>query len=291
MARNYSQSMSKDHQTREVSVTAVRKSTAATVTDTIAIEEPLEIRLGYGSLDDRKENPLAITMRTPGHDRELAAGFLFSEGLVKHPDEIAWITHCSTSYSPDGSQNVLRVELDEEVEFDLEQLQRHFYTSSSCGVCGKASLEALEQESHFKMMNEFNLSATALKKLPEQLVKFQAGFESTGGIHAAASFDHKGSINVVYEDVGRHNALDKLIGHHALNNQLPMTKHGILVSGRTSFELLQKCMMAGCSCIVAIGAPSTLAIDAAKKFNITLIGFIKSDSYNIYNGADAIYDQ
>lgn len=282
--------MSKDHQTSQVSVTAVRNSTAETVNDSIAIEEPLEIRLGYGSLEDRKENPLAITMRTPGHDRELAAGFLFSEGLVKHPDEIAWITHCSTSYSSDGSQNVLRVELDEEVTFDLEQVQRHFYTSSSCGVCGKASLEALEQESHFEMNKSFSLSASLLQQLPEQLIKSQAGFESTGGIHAAASFDDKGVITAIYEDVGRHNALDKLIGHHALNNQLPMTGHGILVSGRTSFELLQKCMMAGCSCIVAIGAPSTLAIDAARKFNITLVGFLKSDSYNIYHGANAIYN-
>lgn len=283
--------MSKDHQTRQVSVTAVRNSTAETVNDSIAIEEPLEIRLGYGSLEDRKESPLAITMRTPGHDRELAAGFLFSEGLVKHPDEIAWITHCSTAYSPDGAQNVLRVELDEEVEFDLDQLQRHFYTSSSCGVCGKASLEALEHVSHFEMASSFTLSASALQLLPEELVKFQAGFESTGGIHAAASFDNKGVLRAVYEDVGRHNALDKLIGYHALNNQLPMTAQGILVSGRTSFELLQKCMMAGCSFIVAIGAPSTLAIDTAKKFNITLVGFLKKDSYNIYHGADAIYEQ
>ncbi len=282
--------MSKDLQTRRISVTTVRSNTSEIVNDSIAIEEPLEIRLGFGSLENRKEHPLAITMRTPGFDRELAAGFLFSEGLVKHPDEIAWITHCSSAYSHDGSQNVLRVELDEETEVDLDQLQRHFYISSSCGVCGKASLEALTQESHFKLDSSFGLSAAALQKLPELLVNFQSGFESTGGIHAAASFDKLGDITAVYEDVGRHNALDKLIGHHALNNQLPMNKSGILVSGRTSFELLQKCMMAGCSCIVAIGAPSTLAIDAARKFNITLVGFLKQSSYNIYHGADAIYD-
>ena len=282
--------MSKDQQTCQVSVTAVRNNSSQSVNDTIAIEEPLEIRLGFGSLDDRKEHPLAITMRTPGFDRELAAGFLFTEGLVKHPDEIAWITHCSTAYSPDGNQNVLRVELDEEVEVDLDQLQRHFYISSSCGVCGKASLEAIEQESHYERDNSFSLSASALKKLPELLVAHQSGFESTGGIHAAASFDDQGNIKAVYEDVGRHNALDKLIGHYALNNQLPMHSQGILVSGRTSFELLQKCMMAGCSCIVAIGAPSTLAIDAARKFNITLVGFLKKGSYNIYHGTDAIDD-
>jgi len=282
--------MSKDQQTSQVSVTAVRNDSSKTVNDTIAIEEPLEIRLGFGSLDDRKENPLAITMRTPGFDRELAAGFLFTEGLVKHPDEIAWITHCSNAYSLDGAQNVLRVELDEEVEVELDQLQRHFYISSSCGVCGKASLQALAQESHYELDSSFSLSASALKKLPELMVTHQSGFESTGGIHAAASFDEQGNITAVYEDVGRHNALDKLIGHHALNNQLPMNRFGILVSGRTSFELLQKCMMAGCSCIIAIGAPSTLAIDAAQKFNITLVGFLKKGSYNIYHGADAIYD-
>lgn len=261
-----------------------------TLQDHIAVEEPMEIRLGSGSLDDRKENALAITMRTPGNDRELGVGFLFTEGLIKHPDEVAWVTHCSSAYSEDGTQNVLRVELDEEVEFDLSSIQRHFYTSSSCGVCGKASLDALELQSHFEPGNDMTLSDSALKTLPAQLLNHQSSFTTTGGIHAAASFDKQGKIVAVFEDVGRHNALDKLIGHHALNNDLPLRKYGILVSGRTSFELLQKTMMAGCSMLVAIGAPSTLAIEAAKSFEITLVGFLKAESFNIYNGAKAIKD-
>ncbi len=280
--------MSKKEQNQTVEVNVIRNGKSRLIDDSIAVEEPLEIRLGYGALDDRKENTLAITMRTPGHDRELATGFLFSEGLVKHPDDIAWVTHCSSAYSADGSQNVLRVELDEEVEFDFEQVQRHFYTSSSCGVCGKASLEALELQSHFEVTTAIKLSSIAPSKLPKQLLALQASFVSTGGIHAAASFDSEGKINAIFEDVGRHNALDKLIGHHAFNNHLPLNNHGILVSGRTSFELLQKTMMSGCSMLISIGAPSTLAIEAAKKFNITLIGFLKEDSYNIYHDSKAI---
>lgn len=282
--------MSKGDQTRQVPVTVVHNGNERTINENIAIEEPLEIRLGFGSLEDRKEFPLAMTMRTPGFDRELAAGLIFSKGLVKHPDEIAWITHCSTAYSPDGSQNVIRVELDEEVELDPDQLQPQFYSSSSCEIFAKASTKALTQASHFELNGSLGLSASALKKLAELLIKHQSFTESTSGMHAAASFDDQGNISRVYEDLSRHHALDKLIGHYALNNQLPITEHGIFISGRANFDLLQKCKMAGCSLLVAIGPPSTLAVNTAKQLNITLVGFLNNNSYNIYHGTSVIID-
>jgi len=255
--------------------------------DYVAIEEPLEIRLGYGPIEKRQEHSLSITMRTPGNDRELGVGFLLTEGLITHPDEVAWVTHCSNTVAPGGTtsnqQNVLRVELDEDVVVDLESLQRHFYTTSSCGVCGKASLEALETQGQFKIeKNAFNVSGQNIRALPEKLAALQQNFSSTGGIHAAASFDQHGEIQQVFEDVGRHNALDKLIGHYTLQSRLPMNNLGIIVSGRVSFELVQKIMMAGCPLIAAIGAPSSLAIDAAENFNIDLIGFLKAERFNQY---------
>lgn len=264
-----------------------RNGAAQKERDVVVVEEPLEIRLGHGPLDERKEQSLSITMRTPGADRELGVGFLLTEGIIKNPDDVAWVTHCSSTVAPTGStensQNVLRVELDEEVEVDLESLQRHFYTTSSCGVCGKASLDALTTISQYKVgSGSFAIDTALIQSLPGELAKQQKNFSATGGIHAAASFDRNGIIQQIYEDVGRHNALDKLIGHYTLQSRLPMHNLGILLSGRISFELVQKVMMAGCPVVAAIGAPSSLAIDTADAFGIKMFGFLKKDQINQY---------
>ncbi len=269
------------------SILVKRNGMELTEHDTVVVEEPLEIRLGYGSLDNRKEQSLSITMRTPGADRELGVGFLLTEGIIKNPDDVAWVTHCSNTVAPMGStvnsQNVLRVELDEDVKVDLDSLQRHFYTTSSCGVCGKASLEALETIGQFVISQEpFHMPESAVSALPGKLAKLQKNFSATGGIHAAATFNQHADIEQIFEDVGRHNALDKLIGHYTLQSRLPMENLGIILSGRISFELVQKVMMAGCPLLAAIGAPSSLAIDAANEFGIKMLGFLKKDNFNQY---------
>lgn len=253
--------------------------------DRVVVEEPMEIRLGYGPLDDRKETPLAVTMRTPGNDRELGVGFLLTEGVVAQADDIAWVTHCSNALGPDGEQNVLRVELDEEIDVDLDRLSRHFYTASSCGVCGKSSIDAIKQAIPRIAATGIELPAERYLLLPEKLRAAQKNFASTGGIHAAASFDTNGDIVTCFEDVGRHNALDKLIGHHALQGDLPLQNNGMIVSGRLSFELVQKAAAAGCGLLVAIGAPSSLAIATADELGVRLIGFLSEEGFNRYGKA------
>lgn len=258
--------------------------------DVVATEEPLEIRL---ELDDGKggrvERSISITMRTPGNDEELAVGFLFSEGIVKESADIKLARPCGPPAS-NGLINVVRVELAAGVGVDLKRLERHFYTSSSCGVCGKASLDAVAVQGRFDIAaNRFAIAGNLLGALPEALRSEQAVFEETGGLHASGLFDSAGKLLDLREDVGRHNALDKLIGSHLQSGDLPLTNHGIVLSGRASFELMQKAMMAGCPLVAAVGAPSSLAVELGQEFGITLVGFLKRDRFNIYSRPERVH--
>ena len=266
-------------------IVLVKRSSGISENDHVAVEDPLEIRLGHGPMENRQQQPIAITMRTPGHDEELALGFLFSEGIIKNAEQVLAIGPCGNSEL--GS--AVRVELAEDIKPDLERLQRSFYTSSSCGVCGKQSIEALRTQSHYSIETEgFELQPETLIGLPDLLREQQAVFSRTGALHGTAIFDRNGKIIAVREDVGRHNALDKLIGYCLQTGLLPLAEHGILVSGRASFELLQKAMMAASPMFAAVGGPSSLAVETAKEFNITLVGFLRGRLYNIYSSPERV---
>ena len=251
--------------------------------DVVATEEPLEIRLELDGADgSRIERSISITMRTPGNDEELALGFLYSEGIIKDKADVVIARPCGPP-APNGLINVVRVELAAGVGVELDRLERHFYTSSSCGVCGKASLDAVAVQGRFDIAaNRFSISRRLLCRLPELLRSQQAVFTETGGLHASGLFDQQGALVAVREDVGRHNALDKLIGSRLQMAELPVAANAIALSGRASFELMQKAMMAGCPIVAAVGAPSSLAVDLAQEFGITLVGFLRQDSFNIY---------
>ena len=275
-----------------VAPTAVRRVNG-TVTenspDVLAVEEPLEIRIG---LPDNKHRAVSITMRTPGDDAELAAGFLFTEGILKDPKQIRQIRHCGTrggnpSRSEGVTSNTIRVDLNDEV--DLKKLERHFYTTSSCGVCGKSSIEALHTGAT-KLANPDSpcITADTIIALPDRLRASQKAFDQTGGLHASALFDADGTLDLVREDVGRHNALDKVIGAKFLNDNVPLSDKILVVSGRARFELVQKALMAGIPLLAAVGAPSSLAVELASEFGMTLVGFVRDGSFNVYTGGDRI---
>lgn len=262
---------------------------ASPVDDVVATEEPLEIRLGYSDSEGhRAERSISITMRTPGNDEELAVGFLYTEGIVKRREDVTGVRPCGPP-APNGLINVVRVELADDVAVELDRLERHFYTSSSCGVCGKASLDAVAVQGRFDLHPVATaIAGSILGDLPGKLVAEQSVFEQTGGLHASGLFDMQGRIVAVREDVGRHNALDKLIGSRFMQNALPLTEFGILVSGRASFELMQKAMVAGCPIVAAVGAPSSLAVELAEEFGMTLVGFLQQDRFNVYSRADRV---
>ncbi|HEY7672177.1 MAG TPA: formate dehydrogenase accessory sulfurtransferase FdhD [Gammaproteobacteria bacterium] len=257
--------------------------------DFVATEEPLEIRLSHVGADKaRTERSLAITMRTPGNDDELAAGFLLSEGIIKRRADLVSVTTVGPP-APSGLFNVVCATLADHVAVELERLERHFYTSSSCGVCGKASLAAVAVHSQYDVRaTAFKIERGVLGALPTKLIAEQSVFERTGGLHASGLFDASGGVLAVREDVGRHNALDKLIGSRLLADGLPLAEFGILVSGRASFELMQKALIAGCPLVAAVGAPSSLAVDLAREFGMTLVGFLKRDRFNVYTRPDRI---
>jgi FdhD protein len=256
--------------------------------DLVAIEEPFEIRLGYSRKDgSRAEEPVSVTMRTPGHDEDLAVGFLFTEGIVRSGNDVQEVV--ARGRASDGMINVVRVELKPGVPVDFKRLERNFYMTSSCGVCGKASIDAVAVQGQYDVAaEEFRMSGEALGRLPAALKTQQAVFEQTGGLHASGRFDAAGTILALREDVGRHNALDKLIGHALLHGEVPLKRNGIIVSGRASFELMQKAKMAGCPLVAAVGAPSSLAVELAREFGITLVGFLKSDRFNVYSRPDRV---
>jgi FdhD protein len=253
--------------------------------DTLATEEPMEIRL----LVAGSRQTVAVTMRTPGADFELAAGFLYGEGIVKSPDDIAKVSYC-VDLDLDAAQqyNIVNVELRGGTEYDLRPLERHFYTSSACGVCGKASLEQLELRGCPVVPQGPEVSAETLYSLPEKLREAQGLFDATGGLHAAALFDEKGNLLALREDVGRHNATDKLVGWALLEGRLPLSGHIVMVSGRSSFEILQKCLAAGVPFVCAISAPSSLAVNVAREFGMTLVGFLREQRFNVYAGQERV---
>ena len=258
-------------------------------TDLVTVEEPLEIRLGYRQLlaatevDSYAEMSIAVTMRTPGDDFDLALGFLLGEGVIAAPKDVASIEFCGPPSPDKGLRNVVKATLADGVRFDAERLSRHVFTSSSCGVCGKASLDAVRMEMPTVERRALNISAAALSELPTSLREKQREFARTGGLHASACFDASGQIHRLREDVGRHNALDKLIGSYlAEGEDAPLTAMGVLLSGRASFELVQKAAMTRAPLIAAIGPPSSLAIELAAETGIGLIGFLKAETFNVY---------
>ena len=256
-------------------------------TDTLAVEEPLEIRFGFTENGVKTHKAVSITMRTPGNDFGLAAGFLFTEGIVESKNQIVNIKYCGKF---PNNRNTVRVDLSGETRVDFKKLERNFYTTSSCGVCGKTSLEALTIAGAEKIVKENfpRVSVEMIHALPEKLREKQAVFEKTGGLHAAALFDFSGNLLDLKEDVGRHNAVDKLIGKQFLENSLPLADKILFLSGRASFELLQKAVMAQIPIVAAVGAPSSLAVEAAKNFNVSLLGFVRDGRFNIYAGNERI---
>ncbi len=253
--------------------------------DSVAVEEPLEIRLGFSTPEGRAVRSISITMRTPGNDRELAAGFLYGESIVRRGSDIASIDTCGPPAPDSGNHNVIRVELDANVTVDLARLERHFYTTSSCGVCGKTSMDALKIVGVAPLADGSpDFSERVLVGMPDKLRAAQATFDETGGLHAAGAFDADGEFVAVMEDVGRHNAVDKVVGQLLLDDRLPASDYGLLVSGRASFELVQKAVVAGMPLIAAVSAPSSLAVDLAREFDMTLIGFLRGKSFNVYAG-------
>jgi len=255
--------------------------------DLVANEEPLEIRLGIGLAGQREQLNLSVTMRTPGHDKELALGFLYTESIISNFKDVTSIEYCET-VKPDEVGNVLRIELTSNIQINEDKLSRHFYTSSSCGVCGKSSIEAISVPVVSVKVDFAPIGAHLVCKLPNLLEEAQKVFEHTGGLHACGLFDKKGNLLKLREDVGRHNAVDKLIGALLIENTLPMIDSILMLSGRISFELVQKAARAGIQFIAAIGAPSSLAIQMAKKHQITMVGFLKNSSFNIYSGSERI---
>lgn len=260
--------------------------------DLLAAEEPLEIRIGYGPGEQRQQKSISVTMRTPGNDFELALGFLYTEGIISSPGQISQIRYCTEANTLENKENIVRVELHEDVTIDFSRLQRNFYTTSSCGVCGKESINAIRtvclQPVHSQ---EIQVSRAFIVSLPDKLRAQQNVFEHTGGLHASALFNEAGDLLLLREDVGRHNALDKLIGASISRdaaNKHPLGKQVLLLSGRASFELIQKAAMAGILVVCAVGAPSSLAAELAKEFNITLIGFLRGDRFNIYTKPERI---
>ena len=265
-------------------ILAVKRNAFARRSDRLAVEEPLEIRVVTERAGRRERHPFAVTMRTPGDDFALAAGFLFAEGLLEGRDSLWRIEYCPTA--PEGSEgNVVEVFLTPGAAeaFDPDRFRRNTLASSSCGVCGKAVLEQLSFEAS-PPVGEFRLLSETLRSLPNRLYEAQPAFHHTGGLHAAGLFRPDGTLLRLREDVGRHNALDKVIGSRLLDDQLPASNTVVVVSGRASYELVQKVVMAGIPVIAAVGAPSSLAVETAEEFGVTLVGFLNEDRFNVYTG-------
>ncbi len=276
--------------TMSVSIEKYRGSAACSQQDLLAVEEPLQIRIAYQTGGTRTEKDISITMRTPGHDAELAAGFLFSEGVLQSSNQILRIRQSCGIGSKSKDCNRVVLELSPEAKFDPQRLERHFYVSSSCGVCGKASIESLRAHIGSGLLPLHPcLDSAMIHRLPETLRNFQSVFQKTGGLHAAALLDFSGNLLSVREDVGRHNAVDKLIGAEFLRASLPLHENILLLSGRASFELVQKALMAGIPIIVAVGAPSSLAVEMALRYKMTLVGFVRGDQFNVYSGASRFH--
>ncbi|MDG4804072.1 formate dehydrogenase accessory sulfurtransferase FdhD [Micromonospora sp. WMMD980] len=254
--------------------------------DTMAVEEPLEIRVGPAGPGRRR--PLAVTMRTPGDDLDLAIGFLLTEGLIRSAEDVHTAQLCAGADTP-NTYNVVDVVLSPGVPEPATDPTRNFYTTSSCGVCGKASIESVRTRSRFAVREDpLKVTAELLAALPDRLRAAQRAFDRTGGLHAAGLFDADGELLVLREDVGRHNAVDKVVGWAARADRLPLAGHVLLVSGRASFELTQKAWMAGVPLLAAVSAPSTLAAELAEEAGMTLVGFLRGPTMNVYTGTQRV---
>jgi FdhD protein len=278
---------SKGFPTERIRITEVRSDRSVEREDEAAAEEPLEIRVIPGDGPESPPYRIAVTMRTPGSDFELAAGFLVSEGLLHSPDDVTRIAYCTEPGQPQP-HNLVNVTLAGGVPFDRERFRRNVYTTSSCGVCGKASLEQVRATVDRPPVGRFRIASRTLESLPSRITSAQRIFDRTGGLHAAALFRPDGELLVVREDIGRHNALDKLVGNRFLARSLPESNTLVLVSGRAGFELVQKAAVAGIPFLAAIGAPSTLAIALAREQGMTLVGFLREGRFNIYCGAERV---
>lgn len=264
--------------TARLTTTRIERSRAERRVDEVVVEEPLEIRLRAGG-DVRT---VAVTLRTPGHDFELAAGFLFSEGVLASREEIRAIRYCD-DVPGEQRYNVVTVELERPSLPELPGLERHFFTTTACGVCGKAGLDTLARRGLAPVQGDIRIAADLLATLPRRLGRAQPLFARTGGLHAAALFGRAGELVQLREDVGRHNALDKLLGWALLEERLPLGEHVLLLSGRASFELLQKAATAGIPFVAAISAPTNLAVELAEAYGITLVGFLREERWNVYS--------
>lgn len=288
-----------------VEIVRVTLDQQSTCPDIIAVEEPLEIRLDFAhygsdisaSTIDRKQKSVSVTMRTPGHDFELALGFLLTEGVlsaqVPMTRQILNVHHCGPAIAGRAYRNVVKIVLDPSVRVPWQTLERNFYTTSSCGVCGKASIEALRLRSGADLVQLHGepkrIAKSLIPLLPERLRVAQEVFSATGGLHASGLFSNAGELQVLREDVGRHNALDKVIGWSFTEGKLPLRDSLLVLSGRISFELVQKAAMAGISSIVAVGAPSSLALQLAREVDILLIGFTRGERFNVYHGENRLF--
>ncbi|MEM0998590.1 MAG: formate dehydrogenase accessory sulfurtransferase FdhD [Bacteroidota bacterium] len=257
--------------------------------DLLVEEEPLEIRLGFGPAGQREQKRISVTMRTPGHDLELALGFLIGEGIVRYPGEVTHLDHCRNVRQPEEVGNVVKVELADGILPEIDHLQRNFYMTSSCGVCGKGSIEAISQVSCPVLPVGAPVWTPAMVHgLPDRARGTQTIFRHTGGIHAATLCRSDGEILYSREDVGRHNAVDKVVGARWLSPSPPDPDALLLVSGRAGFELVQKAIVAGIALMAAVGAPSSLAVDLAREHNLTLLGFVRNQRFNVYSGAERL---
>jgi FdhD protein len=278
------------HRAREISMRRLKGALESEDTDFIAAEEPLEIRV--------ENRSIAVVMRTPGEDRELAAGFLLTEGMIRSIEDVKEIRHRPHCWSKDRSSqnrstlvrsegNMMDVWLKNPTSVDLQKLSRHVFTSSSCGICSKASIEAVRQQFP-PLQSDCEVDPQVVLELPEALAAAQETFKQTGGLHACALFDLAGRLLALREDVGRHNALDKVLGWALLDGRLPLSEHILLLSGRTSFEMMQKSLAGGVPIVAAISAPSSLAVEFARDSGQTLVGFLRGERMNIYAGADRL---
>ena len=270
-------------------ITKIKNSKKDTTKDFVSVEEPLEMRLKYRKNGKIENQNISITMRTPGDDENLIRGFLFNEGIIENINEIDKVEHIGEPVGDYNLQNIIEATINKTENIDIGKLRKNFVTNSSCGVCGKTSLDSIEILKKNKLDKNFpKIKHDIITKSPELLMDNQSEFSRTGGIHASARIDQSGDVIAIKEDVGRHNALDKLIWYSLKENLLNSEKQFIACSGRLNFELIQKGLMAEIAFMVGVGAPTSLAVDLAKRFDITLLGFVKEDSYNVYNNIDRV---
>jgi len=273
---------------KNIRIKRIEKNNTSEKSDVVIQESPLQIIVAYGEVNNRKKETLSVTMRTPGSDFEMVTGFLFCEGFIQSASDILSMRFIGNPVDITLQENTMLVEIAAHVSFNIENKKRNFLSAASCGFCGKTNADMINQQAFIPLTNTFKINVECLYHLPELLNRSQNLFTQTGGAHAVALINAEGNIIYTREDVGRHNAMDKLVGTMLKKKLLPLNNYIVLFSGRLSYELLQKSLMAGIPIVCAIGAPSSLAIEMAEDNGITLIGFLKNDSFNIYCGAERI---